>query len=118
MKIIKVKVILIYIIFLILLNHIEVHATSYADEWLAKKQQQQEEYMKSLEKEGNLTEEVKNSITKKNTKTKSKTNTSNKSTYTGQNRGYVYGVDELHVVGLPTDERGYTKAGDYGRIEK
>lgn len=118
MKIIKMKVMLIYIIFLILLNHIEVHATSYADEWLAKKQQQQEEYMKSLEKEGNLTEEVKNSITKKNTKNKNKTNSNTTSSYTGQNRGYVYGVDELHVIGLPTDERGYTRAGDYGRIEK
>ena len=35
-----------------------------------------------------------------------------------ENKGLVYGVDELHVTGLPTDERGYTKAGDYGKIEE
>lgn len=112
----KRKLLLGYAIFIFLINHVDVNASSYADEWLAKKQQQQEEYMKSLEKEGNLTEEVKNSITKKNTKSKS-TNLSNSNTNSGSNRGYVYGIDELHLVGLPTDERGYTKAGDYGRIK-
>ena len=44
-------------------------------------------------------------------------NSSLSSYYTGEAKGYVYGVDELHVVGLPTDERGYTKAGDYGEIK-
>ncbi len=29
------------------------------------------------------------------------------------NKGYVYGNDELHVVGTPSDSRGYTAAGDY-----
>ena len=29
------------------------------------------------------------------------------------NRGYVYGQDELHVTGAPSDSRGYTAAGDY-----
>lgn len=38
--------------------------------------------------------------------------------YSSEAKGYVYGVDELHIVGLPTDERGYTKAGDYGTIYK
>ena len=52
MKIIKIKVMLVYIIFLILINHIDVYASNYADEWLAKKQQQQEEYIKELEKDG------------------------------------------------------------------
>ena len=27
----------------------------------------------------------------------------------------VYGVDELHITGLPTDEKGYTIAGQYSR---
>lgn len=29
------------------------------------------------------------------------------------NRGYVYGEDELHLVGTPSDSSGYTAAGDY-----
>lgn len=29
------------------------------------------------------------------------------------NKGYVFGDDELHVVGTPSDSRGYTAAGDY-----
>ncbi len=117
MKIIKIKIMLIYVIFLMLINHIDVYASSYADEWLAKKQQQQEEYMKELQKDGNLTDEVKASITKSNTNTKNKTKKENKNYVQTENHGYVYGVDELHIVGLPTDERGYTKAGNYGRIE-
>ena len=34
-------------------------------------------------------------------------------TYGGVNRGYVFGDDELHVVGTPSDSSGYTSAGDY-----
>lgn len=117
MKIIKIKVMMIYVIFLMLINHIDVYASSYADEWLAKKQQQQEEYMKELQKDGNLTDEVKASITKSKSNSKNKTKKENKNYVQIENHGYVYGVDELHVVGLPTDERGYTKAGNYGRIE-
>lgn len=30
-----------------------------------------------------------------------------------QNKGYVFGNDELHVTGTPSDQSGYTKAGDY-----
>lgn len=54
--------------------------------------------------------EEKNKTSKKKTSTKSNTNTDAK--------GWVYSVDEIHITGTPTDERGYTKAGDYGVIEK
>ena len=97
----------------------QVHA-NYADEWLKKKQEQQQKYMQELADEGTLTEDNINSITKgkgTNIKPSKKTEKTEKKESTQENRGYVYGVDELHLVGLPTDERGYTKAGDYGRID-
>lgn len=51
------------------------------------------------------------------TKTKKKENKENKTTY--EAKGWVYSTDELHIVGLPEDsETGYTKAGNYGQIEK
>ena len=31
----------------------------------------------------------------------------------GVNRGYVFGDDELHIIGTPSDSSGYTAAGDY-----
>lgn len=94
------------------------NASSYADEWLKKKQEQQQKYMEELAKDGNLTDDVVNSITKGkgNAYGKVKNKDKKQTTYT-ENRGYVYGVDELHITGLPTDERGYTKAGDYGKID-
>lgn len=115
MRIIKIKVMLIYVIFLMLINHIDVYASSYADEWLAKKQQQQEEYMNELQKDGNLTDEAKASITKSNTSTKTKKET-NKNYTNKESHGYVYSCDELHIIGLHTDEKGYTKSGSYGII--
>lgn len=116
---IKRKLLLGYAIFIVLINHVDVHASSYADEWLAKKQAQQQEYMKSLEQDGNLTDDVVNSITKGkgNAYGKVKNKDKQQKTYT-ENRGYVYGVDELHIVGLPTNPNtGYTLQGDYGKIE-
>lgn len=105
----KRKIILIYALILVLTNNIKVEASSYADEWLAKKQAQQNEYMKELEKDGNLTEEIEESITKKKTNTTKKNENNNSKS----NSTIVYGTDELHIVGLPTDERGYTKTGKY-----
>ena len=96
------------------------NASSYADEWLKKKQEQQQKYMQELADEGTLTEENIKSITKgkgTNIKPSKKAEKSDKQEKVQENRGYVYGVDELHLVGLPTDERGYTKAGDYGKID-
>lgn len=59
------------------------------------------------------------------TKKKNKSNKSDSKTsysysgysgYVGEAKGWVYGVDELHVVGLPVGEDGYTLQGDYGII--
>ncbi len=40
------------------------------------------------------------------------------SSYTGSGKGWVYSVDELHVIGLPEGENGYTVPGWYGDIEE
>lgn len=75
-----------------------------------------EKYMcldEEAEQKGYYSDAKKNKTTKKTISG----NSSLSSYYTGEAKGYVYGVDELHVVGLPTDERGYTKAGDYGEIK-
>ncbi len=37
--------------------------------------------------------------------------------YSGGGKGWVYSVDELHVVGLPAGENGYTQPGYYGDID-
>ena len=89
---------------------IEVKAESYADKWLKKQQEQANEYMKELEKDENLTNQAIKSITKSD---KEIDNMNKNKDSIG--RSWVYGVDELHVIGLPTDERGYTKAGSYER---
>jgi len=57
---------------------------------------------------------------KKSEKTSGKKSQSSASSYsyTGEAHGYVYSVDELHIVGLPTNPNtGYTQAGNYGRID-
>lgn len=100
------------IIIMIFAMSVEVKA-SYEEEWLAKKKAQQEKYMKELEADGNLTEEAYKSITKKDIKNKKRKEKNTQQ----ENKGLVYGVDELHITGLPTDERGYTQAGNYGEIE-
>ena len=97
---------------------IKSSASDYADEWLKKKQEQQNEYMESLKKEGNLTDSAIASITKgkgTNIKSNKKENKTIKSNNSSSKTTLIYGTDELHVVGLPTDERGYTKAGTYER---
>ena len=37
--------------------------------------------------------------------------------YGGTGKGWVYSADELHVIGLPEGENGYTKPGYYGDID-
>ena len=124
---------LIIILISVTINTVPAKASSYAEEWLKKKQAQQEKYMDELEADGNLTQEAIDSISKgTSTRKPSKQTTtsateeskpitrkssSKSSNNTGVGRGWVYGTDELHVVGLPTDERGYTKAGWYGDID-
>ena len=113
----------------IMLMPITSHASSYAEEWLKKKQQQQEKYMDELEKDGNLTQEAIDSISKgtsqrkpnhKSTSKSSKGSSSSGSSsesYSGAGKGWVYSTDELHVIGLPEGENGYTKPGWYGDID-
>lgn len=119
---------LIIILISVSITTIPVKANSYAEEWLKKKQAQQEKYMNELEADGNLTQEAIDSISKgtssrkANTKSKTTTNKStNKKSTTSNNgnsgKGWVYSTDELHVTGLPTDENGYTQAGWYGDID-
>ena len=102
---------IITVVIMMLAISIKVNA-SYEEEWLAKKKAEQEKYMEELEKDGNLTEEAYKSITKKDAKNKKRKEKNTQQ----ENKGLVYGVDELHVTGLPTDERGYTQAGNYGEI--
>ena len=54
----------------------------------------------------------------KNKKKDTKETTQQTTTTTPQTgQGWVYSTDELHIVGLPEDESGYTKSGFYGSIE-
>lgn len=115
---------LIIILISVTITPITAHASSYADEWLAKQKAQDEKWMDELEADGNLTQEAIDSTksktnrkpNKKTTQTEEKTTQTQSSSSQTQGRGWVYGADELHVVGLPEDERGYTKAGNYGTI--
>lgn len=109
----------------IVLSPLTVHAETPQERWIRIQKESNEEFMKGVEEDGNLTEEAYDqlswggSIKGKVNKKKEKKSTDK--TYTIKsdevNKGYVYSTDELHVVGLPEDERGYTKAGDYGKIE-
>ena len=121
MKSIKIGMI-IGAILAVILSPITVHAESAQERWLRKQRESNEEFMKECEKDGNLTETAEKALswnkTKKKTSNKTETKNNSNTSTTDIPRGYVYGVDELHVTGLPTDEKGYTKAGDYGKIEK
>lgn len=101
-----------------------VHA-SYSDEWLRKQKEADEKYMNELEKDGNLTQEAIDSISKgsskrkpvtrsKQSKTQSKQDNTSGNT-TESSKGWVFSSDELHIINLPEDpETGYTKSGWYG----
>ena len=120
------KILTLIIIFIsVTISTIPAHAETRQEAWLRKQKEAEEKFMDGLEKDGNLTQDAIDSISsgtskrkanKKSTITKNKTTTSSGSA-SSEARGWVYGTDELHITGLPTDERGYTKAGDYGRIE-
>ncbi len=99
----------------------------------AKREKQEREYMEKwlddLEADGNLTQaaidaagEYGRGRTPNHKSTQSSAGTysgggSGSSAYTGPGKGWVYSVDELHVIGLPEGENGYTKPGWYGDIE-
>lgn len=60
-------------------------------------------------------EQYKNDIPSASNSTSKNKSKSIKSTKSDQlNKGFVYGDDELHVVGTQSDSRGYTAAGYYG----
>lgn len=122
------KGIVIGIIASIVLSPITVHAETSQEAWIRKQQESNREFMEGVEKDGNLTQEAIDALSwgdktkkpnKKTKKTEVNVTVNNYYGTTNDNpRGYVYGTDELHITGLPTDEKGYTKAGDYGKIEK
>lgn len=117
---------LIIILISVAITPITAHASSYADEWLAKQKAQDEKWMDELEADGNLTQEAIDSTksktnrkpNKKTTQTEEKTSQTQSSSSQTQGRGWIYSADELHVIGLPEDaETGYTKSGWYGDIK-
>lgn len=110
----------------LVLTQLTVKAETPQERWIRIQKESNEAFMNDVEKDGNLTEKAVDSLswgnkTKKaqikSNKKSSSSVSNNTSSYSGNPRGYVYGVDELHVTGLPIDERGYTKAGDYGEIK-
>ena len=114
---------IIIILISVAITPITSHASSYADEWLAKQKAQDEKWMDELEADGNLTQEAIDSTKSKTTRkpnkktTQTETTQSQSSSSQTQGRGWIYGADELHVIGLPEDaETGYTKSGWYGDI--
>ena len=110
----------------VLYNPLVVHAETFAEKCQRMQRESDDEFAKRLSDDGNMTEEASKALSRGNKtykvnaekKTESNDNSSKySSSYSDRPRGRVYGVDELHLVGLPTDERGYTIAGDYGEIK-
>ncbi len=108
--------------------------TSYYEKTRAKREQREKEFkekwLDDLEADGNLTQEAIDAAGKygegrvpNNTSGKSAKSSggsqdcSSGSAYTGPGKGWVYSCDELHVIGLPEGENGYTKPGWYGDID-
>lgn len=107
---------------------------AYYENAKAKREQREKEYMEKwldeLEADGNLTQaaidaagkygegRVPNNTSGKSSKSSggSAGNLSGNS-YSGPGKGWVYSCDELHVVGLPEGENGYTLPGWYGDID-
>ena len=108
---------------------------SHYEKMKAKREQQEKEltekWLDDLEADGNLTEEAIKAAGKygegkvPNYKPSAKTSSGSYSggssnsnnTYSGSGKGWVYSTDELHVIGLPEGENGYTKPGWYGNID-
>ena len=118
---------------------ITVHAgdfdwQAYYENAKAKREQREKEHMEKwldeLEADGNLTQaaidaagkygegRVPNNTSGKSSKSSSgSVGSSSGSSYSGSGKGWVYSCDELHVIGLPEGENGYTKPGWYGDID-
>ena len=117
---------------MLLVSSIRVDAESYeeyCERWLQKQLERDEKLMDELEAEGTLTQEAVDSISKgtskrkpncKSNKSSNKYSDSGKSSSSGNTtsgKGWVYSADELHVIGLPEGEDGYTLPGWYGDID-
>lgn len=118
--------------FMLFASSIRVDAESYeeyCEKWLQKQREHDEKYMDELEADGNLTQEAIDSISKgtskrkpncKSNKSSNKYSDSGRSSSSGNTtsgKGWVYSADELHVIGLPEGEDGYTLPGWYGDID-
>lgn len=113
-------------------SSIRVDAESYeeyCEKWLQKQRERDEKYMDELEADGNLTQEAIDSISKGTSKRKPNRKSNSSSNKNSESRssstcggttsgkGWVYSADELHVIGLPEGEDGYTLPGWYGDID-
>ena len=117
---------------------ITVHAEgfdwqAYYENAKAKREQREKEFMEKwldeLEADGNLTPEaikaagkygegrVPNHKSNYSSADTYSNGGSGTSSYSGSGKGWVYSCDELHVIGLPEGENGYTKPGWYGDID-
>ena len=117
---------------MLFVSSIRVDAESYeeyCEKWLQKQREGDEKLMDELEAEGTLTQEAIDSISKgtskrkpncKSNKSSNKTSGSVSSSTSGgttSGKGWVYSTDELHVIGLPEGENGYTVPGWYGDVD-
>lgn len=120
---------------MLFVSSIRVDAESYeeyCERWLQKQLERDEKLMDELEAEGTLTQEAIDSISKgtsnrkPNCKSNNSSNRLNKNSDSGSpstsgnttsEKGWVYSADELHVIGLPEGENGYTKPGYYGDVD-
>ena len=117
---------------MLLVSSIRADAESYeeyCERWLQKQRERDEKLMDELEAEGTLTQEAIDSISKGTSKRKpncksnkssnkySDSGSSSSSGNTTSGKGWVYSADELHVIGLPEGEDGYTLPGWYGDID-
>ena len=121
-KIIVILCAAITVIAILSLTTITVHAETKEEAWLRKQREYQEKYMDDLEADGNLTQEAIDSISKGTSDRKPNHKPTNSDTTSGTSsdgsgKGWVYSTDELHVVGLPEGDNGYTKPGYYGDVD-
>ena len=106
---------------------------TYYENARAKREQREKEFtekwLDELEADGNLTPEaikaagkygegrVPNHKSNKSSGNSYSGGNSGSYTYSGSGKGWVYSCDELHVIGLPEGENGYTLPGWYGDID-
>ncbi len=105
---------------------------SHYEKMKAKREQAEKEmtekWLDDLEKDGNLTPEAIKAAGKYGEGRTPNHKSSSSGTgsyagevtsgdYSGAGKGWVYSTDELHVIGLPEGENGYTVPGWYGDID-